>query len=192
MESKIILCTGGSRSGKSVFAEKLALSLEGQKVYIATATVYDEEMEERVARHQERRGYEWINIECPSGLAKKWESISKQGSVILVDCLTMLVTNALMQYPNMDEATHREEFRTVVLQDVQTLLEQIRVSENKTVIFVTNELGLGIIPSNAVARVFRDVVGEVNQLVAEIAHEVYLSVSGITMEIKSKETRIDG
>ena len=97
-----------------------------------------------------------------------------------------------MQYPNMDEATHREEFRTVVLQDVQTLLEQIRVSENKTVIFVTNELGLGIIPSNAVARVFRDVVGEVNQLVAEIAHEVYLSVSGITMEIKSKETRIDG
>ncbi len=192
MVSKIILCTGGSRSGKSVFAEKLALSLEGQKVYVATATVYDDEMKERVIRHQERRGAEWVNVECPSGIATEWPKIATSGSVILVDCITMYITNILMKYPNVENGEERDAFRADTLRDMRALLDQIKASEDKTVIFVTNELGLGIIPANAMARVYRDVVGEVNQLVAEMADEVYLSISGITMEIKSKETRIDG
>lgn len=190
--SKIILCTGGSRSGKSVFAEKLALSLEGQKVYVATATVYDDEMKERVIRHQERRGAEWVNVECSSGINAEWPRIADSGSVILVDCITMYITNILMKYPNVEEREERDAFRLDALQGIRDLLDQIIVSENKTVIFVTNELGLGIIPANAMARVYRDVVGEINQIVAEMAEEVYLSISGITMEIKSKETRIDG
>ena len=89
MKSKIILCTGGARSGKSEFAESLALSFPGQKVYIATAQVFDTEMEERVDKHKKRRGSQWKNFEIPLKIAEQWTSLSAEGDVFLIDCLRL-------------------------------------------------------------------------------------------------------
>lgn len=192
MKSKIILCTGGSRSGKSQFAERYTLAQKGQKLYIATAQIYDDEMVERVARHQARRGSQWLNLEIPLNIAAQWEDVAAKADVILIDCLTMFVTNYLMKFPELEQAEVREKLRSVVLSEVENLLEKIKDSHDKKVIFVTNELGLGIVPADTMTRVFRDIAGEVNQIVAAAADEVYLSISGITIEIKSKEAKFNG
>lgn len=192
MKSKIILCTGGSRSGKSQFAERYTLAQKGQKLYIATAQIYDDEMVERVARHQARRGSQWLNLEIPLNIAAQWEDVAAKADVILIDCLTMFVTNYLMKFPELEQAEVREKLRRVVLSEVENLLEKIKDSHDKKVVFVTNELGLGIVPADTMTRVFRDIAGEVNQIVAAAADEVYLSISGITIEIKSKEAKFNG
>lgn len=192
MKSKIILCTGGSRSGKSQFAERYTLAQKGQKLYIATAQIYDDEMVERVARHQARRGSQWLNLEIPLNIAAQWEDVAAKADVILIDCLTMFVTNYLMKFPELEQAEVREKLRSVVLSEVENLLEKIKDSHDKKVVFVTNELGLGIVPADTMTRVFRDIAGEVNQIVAAAADEVYLSISGITIEIKSKEAKFNG
>lgn len=192
MKSKIILCTGGSRSGKSQFAERYTLARKGQKLYIATAQIYDDEMVERVARHQARRGSQWLNLEIPLNIAAQWEDVAAKADVILIDCLTMFVTNYLMKFPELEQAEVREKLRSVVLSEVENLLEKIKDSHDKKVVFVTNELGLGIVPADIMTRVFRDIAGEVNQIVAAAADEVYLSISGITIEIKSKEAKFNG
>lgn len=192
MKSKIILCTGGSRSGKSQFAERYTLAQKGQKLYIATAQIYDDEMVERVARHQARRGSQWLNLEIPLNIAAQWEDVAAKADVILIDCLTMFVTNYLMKFPELEQAEVREKLRSVVLSEVENLLEKIKDSHDKKVVFVTNELGLGIVPADTMTRVFRDIAGEVNQIVAAAADEVYLSISGITIEMKSKEAKFNG
>lgn len=192
MKSKIILCTGGSRSGKSQFAERYTLAQKGQKLYIATAQIYDDEMMERVARHQARRGSQWLNLEIPLNIAAQWEDVAAKADVILIDCLTMFVTNYLMKFPELEQAEVREKLRSIVLSEVENLLEKIKDSHDKKVVFVTNELGLGIVPADTMTRVFRDIAGEVNQIVAAAADEVYLSISGITIEIKSKEAKFNG
>ena len=112
MKSQIILCSGGARSGKSEFAERLALSMEGRKAYVATGQAFDEEMVDRIRKHQERRGDIWTNFEVPLYLTKEWQNISQSADVILIDCLTMFTTNHMMAHGSIQgqqDATDLEE-----------------------------------------------------------------------------------
>ena len=167
--SKIILITGGQRSGKSTYAEQLALSLSPRPIYIATAHVWDDEFRQRVIKHQERRGPEWDNIEEERQLSK----IDVEGRTVLIDCLTLWATNYFFDTRDTDTALQmlRDEFDRFTRQDA-------------TYIFVTNEIGLGGVSPDAVQRHFTDLLGWLNQHVAARADEVIMMVSGIAVKIK--------
>ena len=192
MKSTIILCSGGARSGKSEFAEQLALSLKGRKAYVATGQAFDDEMKDRIKKHQMRRGKEWITFEIPLHLHKNWEQIKNLSDVILIDCLTMFTSNHVFAHGhiNPQEDSNRDE--SIILEELRLLLQDINNSNDKTVIFVTNEIGLGIVPENKLARYFRDITGRVNREVASAANKMYLTISGVTIELKSQEVHING
>ena len=166
---RMILITGGQRSGKSQYAETLALSLSEHPVYVATAHVWDEEFKERVRRHQERRGPEWDNIEEERYLG----SLPLQGRVVLVDCLTLWATNYLFDLQDVDKA----------LTALKTEFDKI-ASQEATLIIVTNEIGLGGTSENKVQRQFTDLLGWLNQYVAKRADEVVMMISGIPVKVK--------
>lgn len=192
MKSQIILCSGGARSGKSEFAERLALATKGPKAYVATGQTFDEEMVDRIKKHQERRGKIWNNFEVPLHLADEWENISQSADVILIDCLTMFTTNHMMAYGSIRGQEDANRLEQTILSELDTLLDSIQSCEGKTVIFVTNEIGLGIVPDNKLARYFRDIAGRVNRAVASVADKLYLTISGVTIELKSQEVHING
>ena len=173
--SKIILITGGQRSGKSEEAERRALSLSANPVYLATAQVMDEEMTHRVQLHQQRRGPQWTNIEEPLHLSRH----DLNGRVVLIDCLTLWLTNMFFEEAyggNVERVLQaaKEEFGRLAEQDA-------------TLIVVTNEIGLGGTSENALQRKFTDLQGWMNQYVAKRANEVILMVSGIALKVKSEE-----
>ena len=192
MKSQIILCSGGARSGKSEFAERLALATEGRKAYVATGQAFDDEMIDRIKKHQERRGEIWNNFEVPLHLAKEWQNISQTADVILIDCLTMFTTNHMMAHGSIQGQQDANQLEATVLTELETLLASINSCEGKTVIFVTNEIGLGIVPDNKLARYFRDIAGRVNRTVATAADKLFLTISGVTIELKSQEVHING
>ena len=192
MKSQIILCSGGARSGKSEFAERLALATAGRKAYVATGQAFDEEMIDRIKKHQERRGEIWNNFEVPLHLAKEWQNISQTADVILIDCLTMFTTNHMMAHGSIQGQQDANQLEAAVLTELESLLASIKSCEDKTVIFVTNEIGLGIVPDNKIARYFRDIAGRVNRTVAAAADKLYLTISGVTIELKSQEVHING
>ena len=167
---KIILITGGQRSGKSTKAEELALSLSPNPVYMATAHIWDEEFRERVRKHQERRGPQWTNIEEETNLSLH----DMTGRVVVIDCVTLWLTNFFFANNS----------------DVDKSLELAKAEFDKftepdaTYIFVTNEIGLGGVSENAIQRKFTDLEGWMNQYIASKADEVLLMVSGIEVKIK--------
>ena len=174
---KVILITGGARSGKSRYAEELALSLSANPVYVATAHVWDEEFHERVKKHQARRGPEWTNIEEEMLLSRH----DLTGRVAVIDCITLWCTNFFF-----DRTAHEWEQPTV--EEALTALKQEFdkfTSQDATFIFVTNEIGSGGVSENAIQRKFTDLEGWMNQYVAQKADEVILMVSGIPVVIKS-------
>ena len=167
---KIILITGGQRSGKSTKAEELALTLSDCPVYVATAKVWDDEFRERVRRHQERRGPQWTNIEEEIFLSRH----DLTGRVVVIDCVTLWLTNFFFANDsNVDKSLElaKEEFDQFT-------------SPDATYIFVTNEIGLGCVSDNALQRKFTDIQGWMNQYIAQKADEVILMVSGIPVKIK--------
>ena len=192
MKSTIILCSGGARSGKSEFAEQLALSLKGRKAYVATGQAFDDEMKDRIKKHQLRRGKEWITFEIPLHLHKNWEQIKNVSDVILIDCLTMFTSNHVFAHGDINTQEDANRIESIILKELRLLLQEINNSNDKTVIFVTNEIGLGIVPENKLARYFRDITGRVNREVASTANKMYLTISGITIELKSQEVHING
>ena len=168
---RIILITGGQRSGKSSKAEELALSLSDTPVYMATAHVWDEEFRERVRRHQARRGPQWTNIEEEIHLSRH----DLTGRVVVIDCVTLWLTNFFFTNDsNVDQSLElaKAEF------DAFT-------SKDATYIFVTNEIGSGGVSDNAIQRKFTDLQGWMNQYIASKADEVILMVSGIPVKVKS-------
>ena len=167
---KIILITGGQRSRKSQYAERLALSLSSHPVYVATAHVWDEEFRQRVIKHQQRRGPEWENIEEERLLSRH----DLTGKVAVVDCITLWCTNFFFELQDVDKA----------LAAIQTEFDRFTI-QDATFIFVTNEIGSGGVSDNAVQRKFPDLQGWMNQYVASHADEVVLMVSGIPVVIKS-------
>ncbi len=192
MKSTIILCSGGARSGKSEFAEQLALSLKGRKAYVATGQAFDDEMKDRIKKHQLRRGKEWITFEIPLHLHKNWEHIKNVSDVILIDCLTMFTSNHVFAHGDINTQEDANRIESIILKELRLLLQEINNSNDKTVIFVTNEIGLGIVPENKLARYFRDITGRVNREVASAANKMYLTISGVTIELKSQEVHING
>ena len=172
---KIILITGGQRSGKSTKAETLALSLSDNPVYLATAHIWDEEFRHRVQKHQERRGPEWTNIEEELFLSKH----DLTGRVVVIDCVTLWLTNWLTpQTPSQREREIDE-----ILSDAKKEFDAF-TQYDATYIFVTNEIGLGGVSTNQLQRRFTDLQGWMNQYIAQKADEVILMVSGIPVKIK--------
>ncbi|HWR43298.1 bifunctional adenosylcobinamide kinase/adenosylcobinamide-phosphate guanylyltransferase [Sporomusa sp.] len=180
MAGKIVLVTGGARSGKSTFAERYAAKGSRKVAYIATAQIYDDEMKERVTIHQSRRPASWPTFEAPYKAELAMAQAVQSADVVLFDCLTLYTTNLLLA---PDAPTNREERCQAVLDDIDKLLASAK-QEHADVIFVSNEVGFGIVPDNALAREYRDVAGFVNQKVARNADEVYLVVSGLAVELK--------
>ena len=175
----IILVTGGARSGKSAYARRLAESIPGPRAFIATCPAIDEEMRQRIQRHQEsRRRAKWRTIEAPLDLAYALAD-AKSYDVVLVDCLTLWVNNLMYDA----KQTGREVYEDGIAHRSQELLAACAKLDG-TVIFVTNEVGMGVVPDNALARRYRDLVGRCNQVIAESADLVTLVVCGVAMDIK--------
>ncbi len=173
---RIILITGGQRSGKSQYAEKLALSLSAHPIYVATAHIWDEEFRQRVLRHQERRGTMWLNIEEERELSKHQIA----GRVAVIDCITLWCTNFFFDRNKPDwEQPSVEDALTAVKKEFDKF-----TSQEATFIFVTNEIGSGGVSTDAIQRRFTDLEGWMNQYVAQKADEVILMVSGIPVKIK--------
>ena len=167
---KIILITGGARSGKSSYAEKLALQLTPNPVYLATSRIWDEGFRQRVIRHQQARGPEWTNIEEEKELSRH----RLDGRVILIDCVTLWCTNFFFDLnSNVNES----------LEQVKSEFDSF-TSQDATYIFVSNEIGMGGTSDNEIQRRFADLQGWVNQYIAACADEVVLMVAGIPLKIK--------
>jgi adenosylcobinamide kinase/adenosylcobinamide-phosphate guanylyltransferase len=170
----VIFITGGARSGKSKFAQNLAEKLDGKRLFLATANALDEEMSRRIQEHRKQRGNRWDTLEEPIYLGRALRSASNSHEMVLIDCLTLWMSNLLLEYPNQDET-------------VSEIVDDFFLSIDKfggTIIIVSNELGMGIVPENRLARVYRDQLGFLNQRMAGRADEVYVLFSGIPVRIK--------
>ncbi|MDR7865935.1 MAG: bifunctional adenosylcobinamide kinase/adenosylcobinamide-phosphate guanylyltransferase [Sporomusaceae bacterium] len=184
MSGKIVLVTGGARSGKSSFAEKYVAALGVPVAYIATAETLDPEMEARVALHRARRPATWHTYEAPRAAH---EALAKAGTAaVLFDCLTVYVANLLL---DPAAPASPEERHSHIAGEIAKLAAAARAAA-ATVVFVTNEVGAGIVPDNALAREYRDLAGLANQQIAAVADEVYLVVSGIPVNIKQLAAKI--
>lgn len=184
---KIVFITGGARSGKSSLAEKEA-SLRGENtIYIATAQALDDEMIHRIDIHKKRRPKNWKTIEEPRYLSRVFRDIRKKESfsefqVILIDCLALLVSNWL-PLDEAEDASTWDKLRRDLLAEIDSLIDEGK-KVRQQVIMVSNEVGLGLVPPYPLGRLYRDLLGEVNQRVAMAADEVYFTVSGIPLKIK--------
>lgn len=185
---KLILITGGARGGKSSFAETRALQVGGEQVlFVATAEAGDEEMAQRIEAHRQARPSAWQTLEVPQGVGQAVSQYlqrlpSDGGSprCILVDCLTLLVSNILLSFPE----GQKEQAQTRVEVEVASLVSLSRQCP-ATVLVVTNEVGFGIVPADALTRQYRDLLGRANATLAQEASEVYLLVAGLAVELKS-------
>lgn len=173
MAKKLYFITGGARSGKSAFAEQLAAGTAGRRAYLATAQALDAEMVARIEHHRRRRGSAWDTYEEPLAVAELLERLADRYEVVLLDCLTLWVSNVMARTDD-DDAVSRQ---------ADLLVNAARNMRN-TGIIVSNEVGLGIVPDNVLARRFRDLAGFVNQKLAQAADEAYLLAAGIPMRLK--------
>ncbi|MFD0697383.1 bifunctional adenosylcobinamide kinase/adenosylcobinamide-phosphate guanylyltransferase [Paenibacillus sp. GCM10027628] len=186
-----VLVTGGARSGKSSWAEKLAMRSSESGIYIATSHIYDEEMRERVGLHQQQRlasGYPWDTWEEPYALRELLLQLQKTGgsaqAAVLVDCLTLWLSNWLLRYEGDPDAA------ALVTKQVDGLAEAVSAYSGRLVL-VTNEVGSGIVPEYPLGRSFRDLAGRMNQRLAEICDQVFLVTAGIPIELKSRAYRLE-
>ncbi len=186
--SKVILVTGGARSGKSTYAENL-LNGKENVLYIATAVAYDEEMKERIKLHQAQRTKDWETLEAFDGLDRHLKERGLRYDGILLDCITVMITNLLFSREDFDENEFTKDFwssfENEVILKLKKLMEEAK-STTETFIMVTNEIGMGLVPETYFSREFRDCAGRINQFLAREADEVYFLVSGIPMKIKEK------
>ncbi|KKB12077.1 adenosylcobinamide kinase [Devosia geojensis] len=168
-----VLVLGGARSGKTSFAERLAAKYGSRPAYLATAEALDSEMADRVETHRRQREGRFETIEQPLALAETLQAAANHHDVILVDCLTLWISNMLGAGTNVAEA-------------VEELAATLRQMESSMVILVSNEVGLGIVPENAMARNFRDLAGATHQRLAEICDDVYFIAAGLPLVLKGR------
>ncbi len=173
MEQQITLITGGQRSGKSSFAERYALSLSDSPVYMATSRVWDDDYLQRIQRHQKDRGEQWCNIEEEKYLSRH----TLNQSVIVIDCVTLWTTNFFFD--------QSEDSLDDIFQSVMTEFHKF-TQHNNHYIFVTNEIGQGGISIDPIQRRFTDLLGWINQAIAEQANNVTFMISGLPMQLKGK------
>ena len=186
--NKLVLVLGGARSGKSEFAEKYVLHAGHLCGYIATAEILDEEMAERIKLHQSRRGKRWITFEAPYEAEKVFPEAGDCTDAILFDDITVYLSNMLYG-KNATQGTTAEK-AVVVRERMQTLLDAAKAC-GRTVVFVSNEVGSGIVPDNAMAREYRDISGWVNQQIGEAADQVFYVVAGQAVDIKRLAFRFE-
>ena len=181
--SKIILVTGGSRSGKSKFAEDI-LKDEDDVLYIATAKAYDDEMKERIKKHKMRRKETWTTYEGHrnlDGVIKKFE-----GKNVMLDCITIMCTNIMFdECKDFDNITNEqiESINKTIKLEISKLISECRKKDLRLVM-VTNEIGCGIVPENKLSRIFRDTQGTINQFIASLCDEVYMVACGLPLKLK--------
>lgn len=164
------LVLGGARSGKSGFAERMIAESGLEAVYVATGRAFDEEMQARIETHQERRGTAWRAVEEPLALLDVLGVLAQAERAVLVDCLTLWVTNLMMENRDVDAESER--------------LADGLSGFPGAIVLVSNEVGLGIVPDNKMARDFRDHAGRLHQMIAEKANEVYLMAAGLPLKMK--------
>lgn len=185
LEKRCILILGGARSGKSRFAQKLAAEFGERVLYVATGEAGDEEMRQRIDRHRRNRPPSWRTLEVPTNVGRRiWEEIGG-AQVVVLDCLTLLVSNVIGEHtalgaPEEVDASLFEERLDLELYELMEAINSVRAS----CIMVSNEVGLGLVPANRLGRFYRDLLGKVNQALAERADQVYLMVAGIPLQLK--------
>ena len=176
--ARTIFVTGGASSGKSLFAEKLALGYGAPVAYLATAQALDGEMDDRIIRHRQRRGDVWQTVEVPIQLEEELRRIDGKFNAVLVDCVTLWLTNLLLKDESSVECGGEH-----ILVEVRRLAVTLPTLATP-VILVSNEVGMGIVPENRLARLFRDIAGQANQILAAAADEAWLVASGIPLKLK--------
>lgn len=184
--SQIILVTGGARSGKSNFAEKLCTDRNNSTAYVATSIPFDDEMKDRVKKHQDSRPRNWNTYEIYKDIYSIIKEIYKEHETVILDCVTLLVNNLMFTWDMDIEKSNQYEINKLedyIKEQVIKLIEEIEKT-NLYFVFVTNELGMGIVPANKLSRVYADIAGRINQYIASKSDEVYFVVSGIPMKIK--------
>ena len=179
---KVTLILGGARSGKSTYAEKLALTHGGRVTFIATAEVLDDEMAGRIEKHKQARPGKWETLEIPHNLAETLQENPIDADVVLLDCLTLWASNLLLRYAPEGEDIDEEALNEMGMAEMEGLFDIIEDGEADW-IMVSNEVGLGLVPPYPLGRAYRDLLGRVNQAVAARADEVYFMAAGIPVPV---------
>jgi adenosylcobinamide kinase / adenosylcobinamide-phosphate guanylyltransferase len=177
------LVLGGARSGKSVHAEALAQASGHARIYLATAQAGDAEMAQRIAHHRARRHVGWTTVEEPIALAETIERHDSAGAVILVDCLTLWLTNLMFSDGRQYPETGMAELPPLFHQQRQALIDVLAQAKGN-IILVSNEVGMGIVPLGAVSRIFTDEAGRLNQAVAAVCEHVVFVAAGLPLVLK--------
>ncbi len=186
--SKSILVIGGARSGKSHFAQELALKSGGQVLFVATAEAGDEEMRQRIEEHRKARPAAWRTLETTTHVGRQITQKIGDAQAVIIDCITLLVSNILLEYSdNTGERIDAALVEKAVTAEVGELIDCIN-RVNATFIIVTNEVGLGLVPANKMSRLYRELLGRANQTLAQRADEIYLVVAGMPLLIKPGKT----
>lgn len=175
-EQGCMLVLGGAKSGKSTFALNVCNSLDRDRIFLATAQALDQEMEERIRRHQAERGSGWRTIEEPLKVAETIASLDSKDTVIALDCLTLWLNNLYMEYGKDQEA---------IDEAIESLVQQLK-DIHGAVVVVSNEVGMGIVPDNQLSRTYRDTAGYMNQRIARLAVKVVVVLAGLPLVLKDE------
>lgn len=183
---KIVLVTGGARSGKSSFAESLCRAQDNQTAYIATSIPFDDEMKDRVKKHRQMRPESWTTYEVYEDIYRAVPEIAKEHQTVILDCVTLMVNNIMFKEPvDFETCSHDviDKVEAYVKEQVDLLLEAVKKTDLYFVM-VTNEIGMGVIGATRLTRIYTDITGRINQQIAKMSDEVYLVVSGIPVKIR--------
>jgi adenosylcobinamide kinase/adenosylcobinamide-phosphate guanylyltransferase len=177
---KSILLTGGARSGKSQMAQELATKAGGQVLFVATAEPGDDEMARRIIMHRKLRPKDWRTLEATTHIGSEIAKNIDDAETVIVDCITLLVSNVLQEFTENSDPSIVEKAVTAEINELLNCIQRTKAD----FIIVTNEVGLGIVPGDRVSRLYRDLLGKANQMLAENVDEVYLLVAGIPLQVK--------
>jgi adenosylcobinamide kinase/adenosylcobinamide-phosphate guanylyltransferase len=180
LAKQIILLLGGARSGKSRYAQQLAGQLSDKVLFVATGEALDEEMQTRIAEHRKNRPENWRTLEIPAGVGRTIKKKNGDAQVVLIDCITLLISNLLHDKPDYSEAEKR------VMSEINELVAVMNKLDASFII-VSNEVGMGLVPETKLGRIYRDMLGKANQLLASHATEVYLMVACLPVRVKGQD-----
>lgn len=186
MANQCLLILGGARSGKSRFAKEMALRLGDRVLFVATGEARDEEMKQRIEEHKRERPPSWRLLEAPTGVGRRMREEIGDAQVVIVDCLTLLVSNVIGQCGDDPEQISAELVQKRLDTEIDELIGCVNGSM-ATFILVSNEVGMGLVPENRLGRLYRDALGKVNQILAQHADQVYFMLSGIPLSLKKEK-----